>query len=177
MKTTVIQLLREGHTYKYIALLVGVSKQRIYQIAKEFNLTKKEKKQNALADKWEYQFTRWGQFFVNGKIHDKEFALICKEKFSQKKANATRVGILWEIKFHEIEWNTVCPILGITLDYFADNRQENSPSFDKINPDLGYISGNVCVMSWRANRIKNNGTAEEHRKIATFLDNTQKPCN
>jgi hypothetical protein len=32
------------------------------------------------------------------------------------------------------------------------------------------VKGNVEVMSWRANRIKNNGTPEEHRKIANYLE-------
>jgi hypothetical protein len=47
---------------------------------------------------------------------------------------------------------------------------DTSPSLDKINPELGYVPGNVAIISYRANRIKNNGTAEEHRLIADWMD-------
>jgi hypothetical protein len=92
-----------------------------------------------------------------------------REKFRAKKANAIRVGIEFTIEFGELTFPTHCPILGIELDYFSEQRTENTVSFDKINPTTGYVSGNVVILSWRANRIKNDGTAEEHRKIADFL--------
>lgn len=66
-------------------------------------------------------------------------------------------------------WPEYCPILGIKLDYETNGRQENSPSFDRLDPTKGYISGNVQIISWRANRIKNDGSAEEHQKIANYL--------
>lgn len=33
----------------------------------------------------------------------------------------------------------------------------------------GYVKGNITVISNKANRIKNNGTAEEHEAIAKWL--------
>jgi hypothetical protein len=41
---------------------------------------------------------------------------------------------------------------------------------DRIIPEEGYVAGNVNVVSYRANRIKNDGTAEEHLKIADWMD-------
>jgi hypothetical protein len=64
----------------------------------------------------------------------------------------------------------VCPVFGLELDWFAEARKENSPSFDRVDPKLGYIKGNVQIISARANRIKNDGTAEEHRLIAAYMD-------
>ena len=61
-------------------------------------------------------------------------------------------------------------LLGIELDYFAEVRKEASASFDRVDNTKGYIPGNVLVISWRANRIKNDGTAQEHRQIADFID-------
>jgi len=91
-------------------------------------------------------------------------------KFRAKKANAYRQGVPWSLSFGDLDWPTQCPILGIELDYFAEGRQENSVSFDRIDSNKGYAPGNVQLISWRANRIKNNGTADEHRKIADYLD-------
>lgn len=69
-----------------------------------------------------------------------------------------------------------CPVLGIPL--FVSNERknsiisDNSPTVDRINPKLGYIKSNIAVISWRANRLKGTGTAEEHRKIAHYLSSS-----
>ena len=64
----------------------------------------------------------------------------------------------------------VCPILGIPL-YHGSHNKYNSPSLDKIIPEKGYIPGNVQVISWRANMLKNNATIDELEKIFNFLKN------
>lgn len=93
-----------------------------------------------------------------------------KHKFTRKKASALQQGSVFDLEFEDVVWPDVCPVLGIVLDYTATGKAENSPSFDQIDPGKGYVKGNVMIMSWRANRIKNNGTAEEHRRIAEFME-------
>lgn len=93
-----------------------------------------------------------------------------RKKFISKKEAAKRTGYEWTVTFGELNFPDVCPILGKPLNYFAEFREEFSPSFDRIDSNLGYVSGNVQIISWRANRIKNDGTAAEHRKIADYLD-------
>ncbi|MFC3079481.1 hypothetical protein ACFODL_15385 [Phenylobacterium terrae] len=44
-----------------------------------------------------------------------------------------------------------------------------SPTIDRVIGDLGYIKGNVRVVSAKSNRIKNNGTADELQRVATWL--------
>jgi hypothetical protein len=64
-----------------------------------------------------------------------------------------------------------CQIFGLELTWCAGSkiRTEDSPSLDKINPALGYVKGNVAWVSWRANRIKNDGDALEHEQIAQWI--------
>jgi hypothetical protein len=80
-------------------------------------------------------------------------------------------------------WTEKCPVLGIPL-YSAVYEQgngrahkakphDNSPSVDRIDPSKGYVKGNVIVMSYRANMIKNCGTLEEHKQIVNFLSRYQ----
>jgi hypothetical protein len=64
----------------------------------------------------------------------------------------------------------ICPALGIPIERNKGKMQDSSPTLDKIIPELGYVPGNVAVISWRANRIKNVGTAAEHRQIADWID-------
>ena len=69
-------------------------------------------------------------------------------------------------------WTDVCPILNIPL-YKSDieNKHcDNSHSLDRIDSTKGYIPGNVAIISRRANVIKNNGSADEHRLIAEWMD-------
>ncbi len=67
-----------------------------------------------------------------------------------------------------------CPVLGIPLFVSEDKCGNNSPSLDKIIPELGYIKTNIVVMSHRANTIKNDSTIEELEKILNFLKNRRK---
>ena len=66
-----------------------------------------------------------------------------------------------------------CPVLGLKLNYGAKELHSgplpNSPSLDRIIPNLGYVTGNVVVISNRANTIKQNATSDELFKVATWL--------
>lgn len=63
-----------------------------------------------------------------------------------------------------------CPVLGIKLEaqYGRGGLASNSPSLDRIYPWLGYVKGNVIVISHRANRLKNDATPYELHRIASF---------
>lgn len=60
---------------------------------------------------------------------------------------------------------THCPVLKIELCWTNSKMLDNSPTLDKIVPELGYVKGNIAVISQRANRIKNNATVDELGKI------------
>lgn len=64
-----------------------------------------------------------------------------------------------------------CPYVGLELNWEGFGKQEDNISFDRIDNTKGYISGNVTLCSWRGNRLKNDGTESEHRKIADFIQN------
>ena len=84
----------------------------------------------------------------------------------------------FSLTMDNIEWPLRCPVLGILLNYGlkkGSKRSEASPSFDKLDPSRGYTPENTRIISWRANRIKNDGTAEEHLKIYEYMIKNQKP--
>lgn len=62
-----------------------------------------------------------------------------------------------------------CPMLGIELQFNNKKSKDNSPSLDRTIPELGYVPGNIQLISYRANRIKNDSTVEELEKILSFL--------
>jgi len=55
----------------------------------------------------------------------------------------------------------VCPVLGLTLVVSKGVLSDTSPSLDRIVPALGYVKGNVRVISYRANRLKCDATIAE----------------
>lgn len=62
-----------------------------------------------------------------------------------------------------------CPVLGLKLVRSRGKPNPASPSLDKIVPELGYVPGNVWVISRRANMLKNDATLAELRLLVASL--------
>lgn len=91
-----------------------------------------------------------------------------KAIYTSAKSRAKRNGIPFNLDFSDIVIPEFCPVLGIKLKQRDGKLADNSPSLDRIIPELGYIKGNVIVISNKANRIKNNATSDEIYKVAMF---------
>lgn len=63
----------------------------------------------------------------------------------------------------------ICPVLGIKLRATAAYQDTHAYSLDRVDSSKGYVRGNVTVISYLANRLKNNGTAEQHERIAAWM--------
>lgn len=166
---SMIEMGKAGATLVQIGAHYGVSRQRIKQVFQKFGVNPEEVGVKIVVRKRKEEraashFKKWGIREDTDLYHSQ------RQKFRTKKSNAKNTGWDWTVEFGDLNWPTHCPILGIELDYFAESAQENSPSFDQIVPGKGYVTGNVMITSWRANRIKNNGTLEEHKLIVNFLE-------
>lgn len=82
---------------------------------------------------------------------------------------AKKAGIPFSLKLEDIVVPAVCPALGIPLKRGDRKRHDGSPTLDRFVDKLGYIPENVSVISYRANRIKNDGTLEELIKITEWM--------
>jgi hypothetical protein len=91
---------------------------------------------------------------------------IQKEMFFAAKHRAKIKNISFTIDLNDVIIPEKCPVLGIELNH---KDRLHSPSLDRINNNLGYIKGNVKVISSKANRLKNNGTLEEFEKIIEYM--------
>lgn len=68
----------------------------------------------------------------------------------------------FNIEINDIIIPKYCPILEIRLERnYGGKPKSNSPSLDKIIPELGYVKGNIRVISHKANMMKNNATEKE----------------
>jgi hypothetical protein len=62
--------------------------------------------------------------------------------------------------------------LGISLDYFSiGGSRGDTASFDRKDPKMGYIKGNVFVISNRANMTKSDMTLEQMNRMIAYATN------
>jgi hypothetical protein len=87
----------------------------------------------------------------------------------QAKHRAKKSGVPFNLTEADVSIPTHCPALGIPLYPAEQTVGPNSPSLDRIRPELGYTRGNVIVLSHRANTIKQNASSEELLAVAHWL--------
>lgn len=85
------------------------------------------------------------------------------------KLRAKKKDLPFEINKSDIQIPEICPVLGIPLVVKQGGRQNGTPTVDRIKPELGYIQGNITVISWRANRLKNDATLEEMQAVLKYM--------
>jgi hypothetical protein len=79
------------------------------------------------------------------------------------KIRARRHNVPCTIVEHDIVIPLCCPILGITLALNHDGKSSTiySPSLDRRIPALGYVPGNIAVISSAANSLKGRKSAND----------------
>jgi hypothetical protein len=93
---------------------------------------------------------------------------------SRAKSRAKKKGLEFNIDKSDIDVPIICPILGIPIikEYKKGTKggpSPNSPSLDRVDNSLGYVKGNVRVISHKANTMKHNATATELIRFAEWV--------
>lgn len=153
-----IKTMLETETLEKVGKFYGVSRQRMYQVLTKYGIgTNAKKRKNFLRDK------------------GVEYYWLNKMLTKKKLPRAERLELL-----NNMELPEYCPILtNIKLNYDGTGnigwtRGDDSPSIDRIDNAKGYTKDNIHIISWRANRLKNDGTAEEHLAIYKYISNLTK---
>lgn len=114
----------------------------------------------------------------NASRNNKEMYEAQKESYRQDprkyllkcaRRRATKQGRECTIGLDDIVIPTHCPVLGLELTTLSDRvAAPNSMSLDRINNDLGYVPGNVVVVSYRANVLKKDASVEELEALTKY---------
>ena len=101
----------------------------------------------------------------------KEYAL-----WRRAKTRARRWHRPFNIEPSDIVIPERCPVFGMPLVAGRNKAGEDSPSLDRVIPELGYVKGNVWVISLKANKCKAMAGPNELRAlldaINIFINNT-----
>lgn len=92
------------------------------------------------------------------------------------KNRAKKKRLEFTISEQDIVLPEFCPVFGTKMSVgegsFLMRRgggESDSYSLDRIDNDLGYVPGNVAVISWRANRLKANSSISDLEKIIAWM--------
>lgn len=121
---------------------------------------------------------------VQQKVQAKEKSKLYKEKQLKNSKNiqerklltsarerARRLGIECTIVVEDIVIPKICPILNIEIKKGVKKSLPSSPTLDRINPEIGYVKGNIQVISRKANTMKSDATREELLIFANWVLN------
>lgn len=92
-------------------------------------------------------------------------------KHSSLRESALKRGIHFDLTVQEVMEvgrPKFCKYLEVELDYAATKVSPNSPSINRVDPSIGYVKGNLEVISNKANSMLLNATKEE---LKTFIKN------
>ena len=90
--------------------------------------------------------------------------------YSAKKRAKIR-NVPFDLSPDDIVIPEFCPVLGIRLSLNRGGGfKASSPSVDRRIPSLGYVKGNIRVISYRANEIKRDASLEELKMLVRFLE-------
>jgi|AntAceMinimDraft_11_1070367.scaffolds.fasta_scaffold106302_1 hypothetical protein len=91
-----------------------------------------------------------------------------KQTLKAVKRRAEIINVPFNLTIEDLAMPEFCPVFDTKL-FWTDKLSNDTPSLDRLIPELGYIKGNVCFISMKANRLKNNATLEELQSIIDWM--------
>jgi len=114
---------------------------------------------------------------VNGKIPSELYGYRTRKDnienyiYQVAKQSAKKRGLDFNLDISDIVIPDVCPIFNTPFkNETRTGRNPRAPSIDRKDSTIGYVKGNVEIISWRANFLKSNGTAAEFKQLSEYLN-------
>ena len=80
---------------------------------------------------------------------------------------AKQKGIVFTVEVDDLlPLPETCPLLGLRLHVAEGQADNGSYSLDRIDADGPYDAANTRVISWKANRLRNDGSNFDHMRVA-----------
>lgn len=95
-----------------------------------------------------------------------------KTMIRSKRSECKKKGLEFNLTEEYLKklWTGVCPVFNVPITIGNSGMGSHmSGHLDRLDPDKGYIKGNVMFITGRANRIKYNATIEELQLIVDYM--------
>lgn len=148
-----------------------------------------EKNQNLINPEWRTKRAKRNKtYYENLKIENSEVLLNMRNRSKEflrnlrkdnpayfllksAKTRAKKQNLAFNLELEDLIIPSHCPILEIELFKGISKTCNNSPSLDRIIPELGYIKGNVKVISHLANMMKSSADIQSLRMFSKNIIN------
>ena len=98
---------------------------------------------------------------------------ISMDNWKAVRFRARKAGIPFDLDLSDLDVPEHCPVLGIKLKGWGENEftsyRDDSPSIDRLVPSVGYVKGNVNIISNRANLLKKDATLEDVERLFIWM--------
>lgn len=99
---------------------------------------------------------------------------IAKVLLYQAKWRAKQGGLPFELTLKDISVPDACPVSKERLQINTGRGPaSNSPTLDRLVPELGYVSHNIAVISAEANSTKGNKNVEYFERLLAYMKQWQ----
>ena len=96
--------------------------------------------------------------------------LVLSTLYANASNRAKKLGVVFSITRDDIPLEHVCPVMQCSMALHAGKQEDNSYSLDRIDSARGYEPGNVRVISFRANFLKNEITLEQAKRLVQYME-------
>lgn len=90
-------------------------------------------------------------------------------QLANAKSNAKKANVPFDLTLEDIIIPELCPILKIPMVRAEGYPTDFSPSVDRIIPKIGYVKGNIQIISFLANKMKNSADFSQLRLFAEWV--------
>jgi hypothetical protein len=107
---------------------------------------------------------------ISKEKYEKLGAEYIKHMWWRAKKRAEKKDIIFDISIVDIVIPDVCPVFGFKFEVgIGKGPSDKSPSLDRIDNSKGYIKENIQIISFKANKMKNDCTTEDVEKLLWFM--------
>lgn len=108
------------------------------------------------------KFTKeeWNKYHSSQRKKYRDKQPVLDRIYNQIKASATKRGLEFNLKKEDLFIPEFCPILGLKLVFNENKLGPDSYTADRVDNSKGYIKGNVQIISYKANMLKDALTPE-----------------
>jgi len=82
------------------------------------------------------------------------------------KSRAKKRNLEFDLEISDISIPKVCPVFKIPFD---KNSNDYTYSIDRVDPNKGYVKGNIMIICNKANRIKSDASAKELEQVINYV--------